>query len=296
MSAATYDGNGLRTSSTTTPAGGSATTQSYLWDTSGSMPHLVMDSTNAYLYGPQNAPIEQVKLSDGTINYLVSDRLGSVRGTVNAVGSLTQSTSYDAWGNPQTSGGLSGLTPFGYAGDYTDPTGLNYNIRRYYDPATGQFVSVDPLVDRTEAPYAYVAGNPVNNYDLTGTAVRYGGIEEGGGGGVGFGGDSYLPPGGEGSIEEDLPGAPTGETPKRIFETPDVQAKTDAYHDLSQAKEREVIENGYVGRYEPHPENHVQPYVQYQLRGALSGRTGTYQVGGYWSGKFFTVTHAFFAR
>jgi RHS repeat-associated protein len=171
-----------------------------------------------------------------------------------------------------------------------------YSVRRYYDPQTGQFISVDPLVDETESPYSYVAGNPVNTYDLSGTAVRYGGIEEGGGGGVGFGGDSYLPPGGEGAIDEDLPGAPTGETPKRIFETPEVKAKTDAYHDLSQAKEREVIENGYVGRYEPHPENHVQPYVQYQLRGALSGRAGTYQVGGYWSGKFFTVTHAFFAR
>ena len=38
MSAATYDGDGLRTSSTTTPTGGSAATQTYLWDTSGTSP------------------------------------------------------------------------------------------------------------------------------------------------------------------------------------------------------------------------------------------------------------------
>ncbi|HET8752086.1 MAG TPA: RHS repeat-associated core domain-containing protein [Gaiellaceae bacterium] len=170
MSAATYDGNGLRTSNTTTPAGGSATTQGYLWDTSGSMPHLVMDSTNAYIYGPQNGPIEQVKLSDGTITYLVSDRIGSIRGTVNAAGSLTQSTSYDAWGDPQTSGGLTALTPFGYAGDYTDPTGLNYNIRRYFDPETGQFISADPLVDQTGAPYGYASDDPVNKSDVDGLA------------------------------------------------------------------------------------------------------------------------------
>jgi RHS repeat-associated protein len=171
MSAATYNGDGVRTSSTTTPAGGSATTQSYIWDTSSAMPHLVMDSTNAYVYGPQNGPIEQVKLSDGTITYLVSDRLGSVRGTVNAAGSLTQTTSYDAWGNPQTSGGLSSSTPFGYAGDYTDPTGLNYNIRRYYDPQTGQFISIDPLVDQTEAPYSYALDDPIDTSDLSGTCA-----------------------------------------------------------------------------------------------------------------------------
>ena len=168
MSAATYDGDSLRTSSTTTPTGGSASTQNYLWDTSGPTPQLVMDSNNAYLYGSGVAPVEQIDLTSGTITYLVSDRLGSVRGTVNASGTLTNTTSYDAWGNPQTSGGLTASTPFGYAGNYTDPTGLTYNIRRYYDPQTGQFISVDPFVDQTEAPYAYVNGDPVNKTDPLG--------------------------------------------------------------------------------------------------------------------------------
>jgi RHS repeat-associated protein/uncharacterized repeat protein (TIGR02059 family) len=173
MSTATYDGDGLRTRTTITPSGGSATTQDYLWDTSGPTPQLLMDSTNAYIYGPGTAAIEQVKLSDGTITYLLADRLGSVRGTINASGSLTNSTSYDAWGNPQTSGGLTN-TPFGYAGNYTDPTGLTYNIRRYYDPQTGQFISVDPAVDQTEAPYAYVDGDPVNGTDPLGLACLFG--------------------------------------------------------------------------------------------------------------------------
>jgi RHS repeat-associated protein/uncharacterized repeat protein (TIGR02059 family) len=168
MSATTYDGDGLRTTSTTTPAGGSAATQTYLWDTSSSTPQLVMDASNAYIYASGTAPIEQVDLSSGTITYLVSDRLGSVRGTVNASGTLTNNTSYDAWGNPQTSGGLNSNTRFGYAGSYTDATGLTYNIRRYYDPQTGQFISVDPAVDQTEAPYAYVNGDPVNTTDPLG--------------------------------------------------------------------------------------------------------------------------------
>ena len=171
MGAATYDGDNLRTSSTTTPVGGSATTQNYFWDTSNSTPRLVMDSSNAYIYGSGIAPIEQVDLANGTITYLVADRLGSIRATVNSSGSLTHSTSYDAWGNPQTTGGLTANTPFGYAGSYTDPTGLTYNIRRYYDPQTGQFISVDPAVDQTEASYAYVAGDPVNSIDPSGLGI-----------------------------------------------------------------------------------------------------------------------------
>jgi RHS repeat-associated protein len=110
-------------------------------------------------------------LSSGTLTYLVSDRLGSIRGTVNASGSLASSTSYDAWGNPQTAGGLTSNTPFGYAGNYTDPTGLTYNIRRYYDPATGQFISVDPLVDQTTQPYSYGADDPIDNIDPSGLDI-----------------------------------------------------------------------------------------------------------------------------
>ncbi|MHB8262526.1 MAG: RHS repeat-associated core domain-containing protein, partial [Acidimicrobiales bacterium] len=65
-------------------------------------------------------------------------------------------------------GGLSNITPFGYAGGYTDPTGLIYLINRYYDPSTGQFISVDPLVSLTGQPYQYVGGDPVNQVDPLG--------------------------------------------------------------------------------------------------------------------------------
>ena|SRR5579862_5453798 len=75
-------------------------------------------------------PIEQVDLTTGTATYLLGDRLGSVRATVDSSGALTGTTAYDAWGNPQTPGGLTATTPFGYAGGYTDPTGLLYLIHR----------------------------------------------------------------------------------------------------------------------------------------------------------------------
>ena len=49
-----------------------------------------------------------------------------------------------------------------------DGSSLTFRIRRYYDPATGQFISVDPAVDQTEAPYAYVSGDPVDGIDPLG--------------------------------------------------------------------------------------------------------------------------------
>jgi RHS repeat-associated protein len=153
MTAATYDGSGLRASATTTPSGGSAVTQNFVWNSATAIPQLIMDSASAYIYGAGAAPAEQVNLSTGTVTYLIADLLGSVRGTVSSSGSLTSATSYDAWGNPRSAGGLTATTPFGYAGGYTDPTGFLYLIHRYYDAATGQFISVDPSVDTARQAY-----------------------------------------------------------------------------------------------------------------------------------------------
>ena len=49
-----------------------------------------------------------------------------------------------------------------------DGSSLTFRIRRYYDPTTGQFITVDPSVDQTEAQYAYAAGDPVDSSDPTG--------------------------------------------------------------------------------------------------------------------------------
>jgi len=60
-------------------------------------------------------------------------------------------------------------TPLQFTGQYTDPeSGLVYLRARYYDPATAQFLTVDPMVDETGTPYAYVDDDPLDNTDLTG--------------------------------------------------------------------------------------------------------------------------------
>jgi len=158
-----YDGNGLRQSETN----GSTTTE-FTWDVEGSLPMLLSDGANSYIYGPSSAPVEQIS-SSGTPTYLLSDQLGSTRALTNSSGSVTATFSYDPWGNLTGSTG-SAATPFMYAGQYYDSaTGLYYMQARYYDPVTGQFMSLDPDVAQTNTPFGYGGDNPLNLVDPEGT-------------------------------------------------------------------------------------------------------------------------------
>jgi hypothetical protein len=44
-------------------------------------------------------------------------------------------------------------------------------VGRYYDPQSGQFLSVDPLVEQTGQAYTYTGGDPVNGSDSDGMAT-----------------------------------------------------------------------------------------------------------------------------
>ncbi len=157
-----YDGNGLRQSKT---VGG--TTTHYSWDVDGSLPLLLSDGTNSYIYGLGGTPVEQVS-SSGAPTYLLADQLGSTRALTGSAGSLTATFTYDAWGNLAGSTG-SATTPFMYAGQYLDSTtGLYYMQARWYDPVTGQFLSVDPDVSQTLSSFAYGTDDPVNESDPSG--------------------------------------------------------------------------------------------------------------------------------
>jgi RHS repeat-associated protein len=162
MTAAAYDGNGLRQSDTV-----GSVTQGFVWDTATSVPELLEDGSNLYIYGLSGTPIEQMSLSTGSRTYLISDALGSVRGVIGSSGVILAKTSYDAYGLAGSTT-VAADTPFGFAGGYTDATGLVYLINRYYDPGTGQFLSMDPLVDETDQAYGYTGGDPVDGTDLSG--------------------------------------------------------------------------------------------------------------------------------
>ena len=80
---------------------------------------------------------------------------------------LLASYNYSSWGTRTTASGTA-TSPFGFAGGYTDQTGLVYFVHRYYDPKLRQFISVDPAVATTGTPYAYAGNDPVNGADPSG--------------------------------------------------------------------------------------------------------------------------------
>ncbi len=157
-----YDGNGLRASQTI-----SGTTSYLTWDMTEGLPLILNDGTNSYIYGPGGLPVEQIS-SGGTVTYLHHDQQGSIRLLTGSAGTVTGSTTFDAYGNKTGSTGSS-TTPLGYDGQYTSSdTGLIYLRARVYDPATAQFLTSDPIAGLTLAPYNYVNDNPPNFNDPTG--------------------------------------------------------------------------------------------------------------------------------
>jgi RHS repeat-associated protein len=118
------------------------------------------------VYGRFQTSIEQIS-SGGTVSYLHHDQAGSTRLITGSAGTITGKCSYSAYGAPSCEG--TSTTPLGYDAQYTSQdTGLIYMRARAYDPATAQFLSVDPFVALTGEPYSYAGDNPVNYSDPTG--------------------------------------------------------------------------------------------------------------------------------
>jgi RHS repeat-associated protein len=132
------------------------------------LPLLLDDGADSYLYGPSSAPIAQVNDSTGAIQYLHGDLVGSTRLITSSSGTAVGTTEYDAYGNRTAHTGTADST-IGYSGNWTDPdTGLIYLRARDYDPATAQFLTVDPDIDTTRQPYGYTADDPLSSVDPNG--------------------------------------------------------------------------------------------------------------------------------
>jgi RHS repeat-associated protein len=165
-----YDGDGLRTA-VVRGTGSGASTEHYTWDVAGALTELIGDGAKLYLYGPSATPLAQIDTTSGAVDYLHHDINGTTRALTDDTGTVEATASYDPYGSPTTHTGTAG-TAFGYAGEYTDPdTGLVYLRARYYDPATAQFLTRDPLEDETGAPYNYAAGDPLDLSDPMGLDV-----------------------------------------------------------------------------------------------------------------------------
>jgi RHS repeat-associated protein len=137
--------------------------------------------------------------------YTHPDQLGSIRATTNEYAELTGTATYDPYGRSSVniagpsdggsasgattisvagasltvggnqsgssgaSGSAGGVSGFGFAGEYSDAeSGFTYLRARYYDPATAQFLTRDPLEVVSRSPYGYGSNDPVNRIDPTG--------------------------------------------------------------------------------------------------------------------------------
>jgi RHS repeat-associated protein len=133
--------------------------------------------TRTYTYGlqriSQNLSPAVSGNSTWTPSFYVYDGGGSVRQLTNSNGTVTDEYEYDAYGNSFTK---SGTTPnnYLYRGEqYDADLGLYYLRARYYNPATGRFLSRDPEDGVPTEPatlhkYDYAGSDPVNAMDPTG--------------------------------------------------------------------------------------------------------------------------------
>jgi RHS repeat-associated protein len=131
------------------------------------------------MYGLTRTAFEQINNTTGAVTYLHHDQAGSTRLITGSTGKTEGKCSYSAYGVPTCEGTTT--TPLGFDGQYTSSdTGLIYLRNRVYDPATAQFLTRDPAVAITRAPYNYAGDNPLTYRDRSGLGIEE--IFEGGSG------------------------------------------------------------------------------------------------------------------
>jgi RHS repeat-associated protein len=162
-----YDRAGMRTAQTV-----DGVRTNYLLDVSRENPVVVAEYSPAgtpittYTYGVNS--ISQQRGSDES--FFLMDGHSGVRILTDKLGNLTDTSSYDTYGN--VTNPLS--AEFGYRGEsFEDLTRLQYLRARYYEPSTGRFLGVDPFEGAVNSPvsrhrYLYGNANPVSYSDPSG--------------------------------------------------------------------------------------------------------------------------------
>jgi len=164
VAAYAYNGDGLRMSKTV-----NGKTTRFAWDQSRSLPLVLTSGATNFIYGPGGQPIEQINATTAT--YLHADQQGSTRLLTNSAGTVVGTYNYTPYGVPTGHTGTV-ATALQYDGQYTDAeSGYQYLRARYYDPATAQFITVDPATTATGQPYLYGKDDPVNLIDPSGLSA-----------------------------------------------------------------------------------------------------------------------------
>jgi RHS repeat-associated protein len=111
--------------------------------------------------------VEQINNSTGAAEYLHHDQAGSTRLVTGPTGTVTGKCTHSPDGTPTREG--TATTRSATTGKFTNAdTGLIYMRAWSYDPATAQFLTVDPLKALSGEPYSFSEDNPLNRRDATG--------------------------------------------------------------------------------------------------------------------------------
>ncbi len=164
---AEYNGDGLRAAKTD-----SSGTTYYVYD--GETPVSELNSSGTVIATNTFGPAGLLSRSAGGSSlYYTFDQQGNVAQRLDGSQNVLTSDLYDAFGAGASSG--TPTDPFGYEGKfgyYTDrATGLILCTYRYYDPASGRFLTRDPIsYEGGINLYGYTGNNPIGAIDPFGTA------------------------------------------------------------------------------------------------------------------------------
>jgi RHS repeat-associated protein len=163
---------------------------SYLYDADGtrllrrdpSATTLYLDSTELRQYNSSTVTGTRyyngvaVRTTTG-LTWLAADHHGTNQLVINANTFTVTRRKTTPFGTPRGTAPTSWPDDHGFVGGPQDTTGLTHLGAREYDPTTGRFVSVDPVVDIGDPQqmnaYAYGNNNPVTTSDANGLRFTY---------------------------------------------------------------------------------------------------------------------------
>jgi RHS repeat-associated protein len=140
--------------------------------------------TQRYLTGPNPAGVDAVLAQEavsslsqgGVVSWMIDDNLGSVRVVLDSNSNVLDKINYSSFGSVAYESAPSTNHWTGFAGGHFDPsTGLVNESERWLDPATGRWLSQDPIgFSAGDSNLSrYVSNSPTNATDPTGLSADY---------------------------------------------------------------------------------------------------------------------------